>query len=335
MSHEMYENDTAMYANGEAAWHGLGTVVEHSPSPAEALRLSGLDWKVVKSPSIIAEYENEDGEIEDAISTKNVATIRQDTGDILGLVSPSYQVVQNEELFDIAYELGADVRVETAGSLDNNKKIYIMLRGDTFDVSSSNDSVTQYLGLFNSFNGTLSLSGLPTSIRVVCANTLNMALSQGGRNLYRIKHTGEMTEKIADLRRALKRFRETGSLFQEKVESMSHRLMSYADIQNFWVRVYTETQEQFTSNPITDKEERATVKAAQTIAEWSNIFDKERSEHGLEASAWVAANSVTNWLQHREGSRGRKMSDNSRIHNNLIGKAADASSQVMKMALSV
>jgi phage/plasmid-like protein (TIGR03299 family) len=335
MSHEMYENDTAMYANGEAAWHGLGTVVEHSPSPAEALRLSGLDWKVVKSPSIIAEYWDENGNMEDAISTKNVATIRQDTGDILGLVSPSYQVVQNEELFDIAYELGADVRVETAGSLDNNKKIYIMLRGDTFDVGSENDSVTQYLGLFNSFNGTLSLSGLPTSIRVVCANTLNMALSQGGRNLYRIKHTGEMTEKIADLRRALKRFRETGSLFQDKVEMLNSKFMNTSDIQNFWVRVYTELQEPFTANPTTEKEERATVKAAQTIAEWSQVFDLERSEHNLKPTAWVAANAVTNWLQHREGSRGRKMSANSRVHNNLIGKAADSSSQVMKMALAV
>jgi phage/plasmid-like protein (TIGR03299 family) len=331
----MYENDTAMYANGEAAWHGLGTVVEHSPSPAEALRLSGLDWKVVKSPSIIAEYETENGVIDESVSTKNVATIRQDTGDILGLVSPSYQVVQNEELFDIAYELGADVRVETAGSLDNNKKIYIMLRGDTFDVNGSNDSVTQYLGLFNSFNGTLSLSGLPTSIRVVCANTLNMALSQGGRNLYRIKHTGEMTEKIADLRRALARFRETGSMFQEKVQILNNKSMSSSDIQNFWVRVYTELQEPFTANPMTDKEERATVKAAQTIAEWSQVFDQERSEYCLDATAWVAANAVTNWIQHREGSRGRKMSSNSRIHNNLIGKAADSSSQVMKMALAV
>tara|TARA_R110001592_G_scaffold158191_2_gene389279 strand:+ start:5646 stop:6653 length:1008 start_codon:yes stop_codon:yes gene_type:complete len=335
MSHEMYENDTAMYANGQPAWHGLGTVVEHSPSPAEALRLSGLDWKVVKSPSIIAEYENEEGYMDDAISTKNVATVRQDTGDILGLVSPSYQVVQNEELFDIAYELGADVKVETAGSLDNNKKIYIMLRGDTFDVGSENDSVTQYLGLFNSHNGTLSLSGLPTSVRVVCANTLNMALSQGGRNLYRIKHTGEMTEKIADLRRALKRFRETGSMFQDKVQILNSKFMNTADIQNFWVRVYTELQEPFTANPITDKEERSTIKAAQTFAEWSQLFDSERSEHGLRPTAWTAANAVTNWLQHREGSRGRKMSDNSRIHNNLIGKAADSSSQVMKMALSV
>jgi hypothetical protein len=65
------------------------------------------------------------------------------------------------------------------------------------------------------------------------------------------------------------------------------------------------------------------------------VFDQERSEYCLDATAWVAANAVTNWIQHREGSRGRKMSSNSRIHNNLIGKAADSSSQVMKMALAV
>jgi phage/plasmid-like protein (TIGR03299 family) len=332
MSHEMYENDTAMYSV-EKAWHGLGVVVEEAPSPREALKLSGLDWSVVKSPSIIAEYEDFSGRIHEAVTPDTVATIREDTGAILGLVSPNYEVVQNEELFDLAYELGGDVKVETAGSLKNNRQVYILLRGDSFDLPGE-DTVLPYMGLFSSHDGSLSLSALDTSVRVVCANTLAQAFSDGRNRIYRIKHSGDVKTKLADLRLALNRFKETGKLFKEKTQILANTSWKRGDIQEFWMNVYMNLEEKFVTNPITEKEEQAYVKASHVIGDWSTRFDAEISEHGFEASAWTAANAVTNYYQHREGARGRKRSDNSRIHNNLLGSAATKSNKVMQMALA-
>ena len=332
MSHEMYENDTAMYA-GERAWHGLGTVVEKALSPDEALKVSGLDWDVVKSPSIIAEYEDFDSYMNHATTSKTVATIREDNGEILGLVSPQYQVVQNRELFDLAYELGGEVKVETAGSLKNNRQIYILLRGDSFDLPGE-DTVLPYMGLFSSHDGSLSLSALDTSVRVVCANTLDQAFSEGRNRIYRIKHSGDVENKLNDLRDALKRFKETGKLFKDKVTTLANCNWNQANIQKFWLNVYMNLEEPFVTNPATEREEVAFKKATTTLADWSTRFDKELSDNHFKATAWTAANAITNYYQHREGSRGRKRSDNSRIHNNLLGSAADKSKKVMQMALA-
>lgn len=332
MSHEMYKLDTAMYSE-TPAWHGLGIVVENAPSPREALRLSGLDWSVVKSPSVLAEYEGEDGYMYNAVSTRNVATIRQDTGEILGLVSPEYQIVQNEELFDLAYELGSNVKVETAGSLEGNKKVYITLKGDT--IESRGDDITDlYLALINSHNGSLALAGLPTSYRIQCANTLNAALRTGRKNMYRITHNGDMESKIIAMREALRTFKEIGSLFKDKVSTLDNTDWNTDKVRDFWVNVYMAIEEPFVSNPSTEKEDESFIKATSVLATWSSKFDEERDRFGLPASAWVAANAVTNWIQHKEGKRGRKMKNESRLQSNLIGKAADSTTKVMNMALS-
>jgi phage/plasmid-like protein (TIGR03299 family) len=308
--------------------------VEEAPSPREALKLSGLDWGVVKSASIMAEYEDYDGYGNEAVTADTVATIREDNGKILGLVSPNYEVVQNEDLFELAYELGGQVKVETAGSLKNNRQIYTLLRGESFDLCG-NDTVLPYMGIFSSHDGSLALSLLDTSVRVVCANTLYQAFSEGSNRIYRVRHSGDMKTKLSDCRTALKRFTETGKLFEEKTRYLSRKDLNRREIQEFWLKVYMQLEEPFTTSPSTEKEEKSFVKATATIGDWASRFDKEISENNFRATAWTAANAVTNYLQHREGARGRKRSDNSRIHNNLLGSAATKTTKVMQMALAV
>ena len=327
MSHEMYENDSAVYA-GQAAWHGLGTVVEESLSPREALAVSGLDWNVEKSAYISAPVR---GGL--AVCKDRVATIREDTNEILGIVSPNYQIVQNKELFDIAYELGGEVKVDTAGSLKNGRQVYVLLKGDTFDATKKGDEVTEYLALLNSFDGSLGLGALPTSIRIVCANTLSMALSSGRGNMFRVRHYGDnMMEKLDALREALVRYRETGTLFRETVTQLSSVSWDRQKIQNFWLDVYQTMEGPVTSNPTTEQEEEDYKKAAVTMGSWAGTFDDELYVAG--ASPWNAANAVTNWIQHKTPSRGRKRTAASKVQNNLIGEAQKDSIKVMKMALA-
>jgi len=192
----MYENDSAMYA-GSSAWHGLGTVVADAPSPYDALRLAGLDWRVIPSHSIGCNYMR-NGVERTAITTEKVANIREDTGDVLGWVGPNYKRIQNIDVAELAYAVaGNDTKVETAGSLRNGARTYFLLKFNEFSTQYSDDVTNEYLLLANGHDGLMAFNAIPTAIRVVCANTLRVAMAQA--NAYRIAHKGNMEDKLADL----------------------------------------------------------------------------------------------------------------------------------------
>jgi len=89
-----------------------------------------------------------------------------------------------------------------------------------------------------------------------------------------------------------------------------------------------------TLNPKTEEEERSKVKAMVTMTEWANTFDAEVKEFGYDSS-WLAANAVTNWVQHKKASRGRQRTAQSAAGNKLIGDAAKNSSRVIRKALEL
>lgn len=331
---EMFENDTAMYRKS-GAWHGLGTVVEKNYNPREALQYAGLGWKVVPSVSLDYYYQNEHGAVTMGNTTKKVANVRQDTGDVLGWVSPDYSVVQNSELAELAYSLGDNTVVETFGSLRNGARVYCLVRCDSF-MAQHNDEVEQYMLLCNGHDGSLTLSGLPTSIRVVCSNTLRMALASGANSMFRFTHAGDMADKLSQAREALGFFRETGKFFKENVDRLVANEWSKETIQRFWLNIYEQLEnETVISNPVNEKEERVFNRAVGVISKWSETFDTEMQEMQVNRpNAWTAANAVTHWLQHNSSNKGRKMSTDSRTDKNLFGKTSNDSIKVMQAALS-
>ena len=318
MAHNIMSDDSAMFA-GEAAWHGIGKVVEHAPSPAEALKLSGLDWEVLRSNSIIADYA--DGE---TVSEEFTALIRSDTNRILSVQSPDYKIVQNKEMFELAYSLGSDVKVESAFSMNNGARVVCLLRGDTFAPSNSKeDAITKYLGLINSHNGTLALSALPTSIRIVCNNTLSMAINEGYKKMYRVVHSGDMEAKKKAMEKALAQYKNTGKLFEEHVNVLSNRTMNTQDVQRFWLELYGAIETPVVGNPKSEEEYDNYIKAQTTIAKWADVFDDERKRINAPASMWVAVNAATNWMQHRVPSRGKVPTTENRHFNNIVGATSD------------
>jgi phage/plasmid-like protein (TIGR03299 family) len=336
MAHDMTETDSAMYF-GVGAWHGLGVVVDEATNPREALRVAGLDWNVVPSVALDYYYCDSDGETRRGTTTRKVANVRQDTGDVLGWVSPEYDVVQNSELAELAYGLAGDnTVVESFGSIGGGARIYCLIRCDSFDAASTKDVVDEFMLLCNGHDGSLTLSGMPTSIRVVCNNTLRMALAGAQSSMFRFTHSGDMAAKLMEARKALDFFRETGKTFRQSVGELVHKEWTKQDIQKFWLHIYEELENKnINVNPYTETEEKDYTKACATIAGWSERFDGEMSELNVNrANAWMAANAVTDWIQHRDAKRGRKMSADSRTNKNLFGKAASDSVMVMREALA-
>ncbi len=188
----MAHNVESMMYVREVPWHGLGTKVDEAPTSADALRLAGLDWKVNQKNIQICGG----GKIENY-----KANVRSSDGKVLGVVTDRYQVVQNEEAFAWTDELiGGDVRYETAGSLQEGRKVWLLARMPQARVAG--DEVEPYLCFSNTHDGSGAIRVCMTPIRVVCNNTLNLALSTAQRQ-WSTKHVGDMKYKMAEAKHCL------------------------------------------------------------------------------------------------------------------------------------
>lgn len=339
MAHEMERNDSAVFYQ-QRAWHGLGTVVDDTMDPRTALSKAGLDWDVIPSHSLNAMYidPNTGYEHSSAITDK-VANIRTDDGSVVGIVSSDYKVLQNSELAEIAYAIaGEETVVETMGSLRGGKRIYCTIKMDElFTGKNGVDVVEQYMLLVNSHDGTLAFSCLPTSVRVVCSNTLNMALSRSsGKNMIRITHNGDMSSKIHGAKQAVAQYNTIRDNFNSKVESLANKQMNSAQIQTFWTDLYARIEEPIpvpTNGGLDNEGVEKRERAMEVITHWANNFDSEYDIAG--ATAWNAANAVTKWIQHKDPRRGRKATSESKFNNNFFGRNAERTVDVMNTAMAI
>lgn len=189
----MSANVESMFYVRETPWHGLGTRVLEAPSSKEALIAAGLDWKVVQEP-----IYTETKELIDGYS----ANIKDVDRRLLGVVTDRYKVIQNEEAFAFTDGLlGEGVRYETAGSLQGGKKVW-MLAHMPHEYIISGEHISPYLLFSNTHDGSGAVKVALTPIRVVCNNTLNLALSTAKRSWSMI-HTGDIQGKMQEAKDTL------------------------------------------------------------------------------------------------------------------------------------
>jgi phage/plasmid-like protein (TIGR03299 family) len=182
-----------MFYTRTKPWHGLGTMVMEAPTSKQALELAGLDWRVVQKP-----IETADGILIPGFK----ANLRETDNQVLGVVTDRYKVVQNEDAFAFTDELlGEGITYETAGSLQNGRRTWILARLPQQYIISG-DEITPYLVFMNSHDGTGAIKAAMTPVRVVCQNTLNLALSTAKRS-WSTNHVGDIKGKMDDARNTL------------------------------------------------------------------------------------------------------------------------------------
>ena len=186
--------ESMFYAGREKPWHGLGTQVEEAPTSADALRLAGLDWTVQRKPIQVCGGRKVDNFF---------ANVRSSDGAVLGVVSDRYQVVQNAEAFAFTDALiggEGQVHYETAGSLMGGRKIWLLAKLP--DTEIVGDKTEPYLCFSNTHDGSGAIRVCMTPIRVVCNNTLNLALDNAKRS-WSVRHTGDIRRKAHEARACL------------------------------------------------------------------------------------------------------------------------------------
>lgn len=189
----MAANVETIFYTREKPWHGLGTRVEESPTSADALQLAGLFWKVLQEPI----YTDVGGMI-----PGYRANVRDTDRKVLGVVTERYKVIQNEEAFAFTDELlGNGVRYETAGSLQEGKKVWLLARLPR-EYIISGERISPYLVFSNTHDGSGAVRVAITPIRVCCNNTLNLALSTAKRSFSMI-HTGDIKGKVQEAKDTL------------------------------------------------------------------------------------------------------------------------------------
>lgn len=195
MAHDLLHERMAFV--GEVPWHGLGKQVPPEVSSAEMIKAAGLDWRVAKRPAPGARLVDKRKEKYDRYAIWRDPTGEEKGAALLGLVGASYTPVQNEAAFEF-FEPFIDLRLarfETAGALGNGERIWVLAKLKGIIVVGADDVVDKYLLLSNSHDGKGAITIRFTPIRVVCRNTLTMALKDGNSAI-KVSHRPNVEKRL-------------------------------------------------------------------------------------------------------------------------------------------
>lgn len=299
------EVETMMYVR-EKPWHGLGTMVEQAPSSADALRLAGLDWTVIQKQLQVcggAKIEN------------YRANIRETDSKVLGVVTDRYRIVQNVDAFAFTDSLiGGDVHYETAGSLNGGKKIWLLAKLP--DTELVGDKTEPYLCFSNTHDGSGAVRVCMTPIRVVCNNTLNIAMN-GAKRSWSVRHTGDIKMKLHEAQICL----ELAGQYMEKLAEQADR-MANTSVTDDQIRKILDEMFPIAEDR-TDREKRNIKKARDEYMVCYFAPDIMKF-HG---TAWGALNAMSDMVSHNAPRR-----QTASYRENNWGRIMDGHAMMDRMA---
>jgi phage/plasmid-like protein (TIGR03299 family) len=300
---ESVNGETAFASFREPAWHGLGEVFTEEVSTAEMLKKAKLNnWDV----------RLEDVEIPNQFSSdKNYSFVVRDNPfilgnkDVLGVVGERYVPLQNEDLFDFADNLlDNGGRWETAGSIKGGRVVFGALaleRETVLDPNGVSDKINTYLLVNTSHDGSIAIQASITPVRVVCANTLNLALGNRGRNgsvkqSFKIRHTQTAQGKVAVAREALGLANQYMDEFDKMASAMIETEITKAQFDKIVELAYP--------SPKDDSKKVSLTKHANKIDLINDIYVGDFN-NTISGTAWGALNALTERLDwHRAGRKG-------------------------------
>lgn len=233
MSHNLNvaNGKVSMMYVGETPWHRLGKKLNKPATASEAMEAAGLGFQVVKMSMKIESF--------DIPIADHYATVRTDTMDVLGVVGSRYTPIQNKDAFSTFDALVGEGQAiyHTAGALGKGERVWILAKLPDYIRVNGDDVVEKYLLVTNTHDGSSTVSVKLTPIRVVCENTLSMALS-GTEQQVHIRHTEQAIEKLKQAHEILglsnKLFDVVGSFYTK----MSHKEINAVTLNRYVDKVF-------------------------------------------------------------------------------------------------
>ena len=284
MSHEV---ESMAYVSNEqngrfVPWPGLGTPVADYMTSAEALEAAGLNWNVDARPVFT----------DNGIKIPGyVANTRDSDNSVLGIVSDKYKIVQNVDAFAFTDSLiGPECRYETAGSLRNGKSTFMLAKLPEKKILG--DEFGNYVCFTNTHDGTGAVKVCMTPVRVVCNNTLNLALNTSKR-IWTCKHMGRMEDKLHEAEVTL----GLAEQYMDDLSVVAERLANVS-LNNDEIRAIVE--EMFPLNDDSPERTKANMQKAKTefmVAYYMPDIEKFRN------TAWGILNACSDFATHASPQR--------------------------------
>lgn len=317
MSHEV----ESMFSVKETPWHKLGTVVQEAPNAEQAIELAGLNWKVEKKP-LLFQHDN------NGVETDFYGLVRETDQKCYGVVKNQYTVLQNSESFDFFnpfIESGL-ARFETAGALHDGVNVWILasLNKAPLEIVEG-DYVVKYLLLSNNHSGKRAVRVGFTPVRVVCANTLMMAMNSKQSSLMRVQHSKSVVSDIEKLRDIVNiadaQFEATG----EQYRKLAHTNINQEDLKKF-VKMVFFSSAKHENRGETERQKVLIEKMNETI---QNLFEAGKGAELHRGTAWGLYNAATEYLSYGSGK-----DDSSRLNSLWFGKNQEVNLRAFQAARS-
>ncbi len=299
---------------GQQPWHGLGNKLAPNQPIEVWAQQAGLDWTIESSEVrfVSGNAGSNIGAIH-AFPDQKVL-FRSDRKTPLAVVSSRYQVVQPREVLEFYRDLSevAGFTLETAGVLREGRKYWALARTGQSGTLKAKDAIRGYLLLATACDGTLATTAQPTSVRVVCNNTLQIALGDGA-GAVKVSHR---TRFDADaVKRQLGIAVSSWDAFMARTKAMAECKLTDAAVEAFFRRVLT--------YPATNSSERVTPAVNERALKVAGELYVGRGMGAQLPSAagtlWGAVNAITEYTDHRRRAR----SEDHRRDAAWFGQGAD------------
>jgi phage/plasmid-like protein (TIGR03299 family) len=284
----------------------------------EALVAAGLDWKVTTEPLFSGAQEQ----------VEAMLTRRSSDNSILGVVGPNYVPLQNTEAFDF-FKPFIDEKaaaIETAGSLRHGKRVWVLAKINRDPlVIKGNDIVEKYVLLSNSHDGSLAVRVGFTPVRVVCNNTLSMAINSNASKLIRIKHTKNVAANLESVQEIMNLADSEFETTAQQYRMLTQKDINSKDLEKY-VKIVFNTHQKL-AEVGGDLGSLSNKKILEAVVP---LFEKGRGNDMAEIKGtyWAAYNAVNEYLQYERGS------DNSnRMDNMWFGDSARLNKKALETAL--
>ena len=289
--------ETMVYVR-EVPWYGQGVRVEEAMTSKEALELSGLNWTIEGKPiydgfgNVISGYR---------------ANTRSSDNKVLGIVGSRYTIVQNEEAFAFTDSLiGEGITYETAGSLWGGKRIWLL--GKMPERYIVGDKYEPYICFCNTHDGTGAVRACMTPVRVVCNNTLNMALAEAER-AWSTPHRGDVSSRLEEARQTLQLADKYLVKLEETADKLANEKFSEGDMKKTLDKMIP------VADDATDRQKRTAERAKEEIV----IYTLRPDIAQFINTKWGFLNAVADYVDHSEPARHTANFEENRWANIMSG----------------
>ena len=312
MSHdlEMQNGEVAFALRGEPAWHGLANVLfdkdthVNTQTMLDSAKLSNWDIQL-EEIAYPVDYRS------DKTNYFVTRTNPFDNGkDVLAIVGSKYKVVQNEQLFDFGDNLlDGGASWESAGSIKGGRVVFgslVIPKEITLDAQGANDKTITYLLVHTSHDGSVSVQASITPVRVVCQNTLNIAL-KGVKQSFKLRHTQSIDGKIAMAREALGMSFTYMDTFEQEAKALFETAVTEKQFIDIVKNIYPKPSKDATKAQLTKWDNKMVL--------LSDLYNNSPTNANIKGTAWGVFNALTERIDYFKQER----------KNNLENRLASAS----------